>query len=34
MQGLFLIISLTVLAANFVVDSLYVLIDPRTREVS
>lgn len=34
MQGLFLVISLTVLAVNFIVDSLYALIDPRTREVA
>ena len=32
MQALFLLISLTVLAANFIADSVYVLIDPRTRE--
>jgi peptide/nickel transport system permease protein len=31
MQGIFLVISLSVLAANFVVDLLYSLIDPRTR---
>jgi peptide/nickel transport system permease protein len=30
-QAIFLVISLTVLAANFVVDMLYGLIDPRTR---
>jgi peptide/nickel transport system permease protein len=34
MQALFLIISLSVLAANFVADSVYVLLDPRTSEVS
>lgn len=34
MQALFLVISLTVLVANFVVDSVYVLLDPRTREVA
>ncbi|HKT02479.1 MAG TPA: ABC transporter permease [Rugosimonospora sp.] len=32
MQALFLIISLSVLAANFLADSVYVLLDPRTRE--
>ncbi|WP_233494079.1 ABC transporter permease [Desertihabitans brevis] len=32
MQALFLTISLSVLAANFVADSIYVLLDPRTRE--
>lgn len=31
MQGLFLVITITVLAANLIVDLLYVLIDPRTR---
>jgi peptide/nickel transport system permease protein len=31
MQGLFLVISLSVLAANLVVDILYGIIDPRTR---
>jgi peptide/nickel transport system permease protein len=31
MQGIFLVITLTVLAANLLVDLLYVLIDPRTR---
>jgi peptide/nickel transport system permease protein len=31
MQGVFLVISLSVLAANLVVDFLYVIIDPRTR---
>jgi peptide/nickel transport system permease protein len=30
----FLLITLTVLLANFLADSLYVLLDPRTREVS
>ncbi|MEV4076095.1 ABC transporter permease [Nonomuraea fuscirosea] len=34
MQGLFLVISLTVLVINFIADSIYVLLDPRTREVS
>lgn len=32
MQGIFLIITLTVLAANFIVDMLYVLVDPRARQ--
>jgi peptide/nickel transport system permease protein len=32
MQALFLIISLSVLVANFVADSIYSLLDPRTRE--
>ncbi len=31
MQGIFLVISLAVLAANLIVDLLYGLIDPRTR---
>jgi peptide/nickel transport system permease protein len=31
MQGLFLIITLAVLAANFTVDSIYALLDPRVR---
>ena len=31
MQALFLIITLSVLAANFLVDTLYVLLDPRVR---
>ncbi|OKI54867.1 peptide ABC transporter permease [Micromonospora sp. CB01531] len=34
MQGLFLVISMTVLVINFIADSVYVLLDPRTREVS
>jgi peptide/nickel transport system permease protein len=34
MQAVFLLITLTVLLANFLADSLYVLLDPRTREVS
>ncbi|MFE3448310.1 ABC transporter permease [Nonomuraea sp. NPDC059194] len=33
MQALFLVISLSVLAANFVADSVYGLLDPRAREV-
>lgn len=32
MQGVFLLTTFTVLLANFVADSVYVLIDPRTRE--
>ena len=32
MQTIFLMITLTVLVANFLADSLYVLLDPRTRE--
>jgi peptide/nickel transport system permease protein len=31
MQGIFLTITLAVLAANLLVDSLTVLLDPRTR---
>ena len=31
MQGIFLVITLTVLAANLLVDLLYAVIDPRTR---
>jgi len=31
MQGLFLFIIIGVLIANFVVDILYVIVDPRTR---
>jgi len=31
MQGIFLVITLTVLAANLIVDLLYGWIDPRTR---
>lgn len=34
MQGVFLVISLSVLAANFIVDLLYALIDPRTRQAA
>jgi peptide/nickel transport system permease protein len=34
MQGIFLVITIAVLAANFVVDILYVFIDPRTRQAS
>ncbi len=32
MQGIFLVIALSVLGANFVVDALYAVIDPRTRQ--
>jgi peptide/nickel transport system permease protein len=32
MQGIFLVITLVVLLANFVADLLYVLLDPRTRQ--
>jgi peptide/nickel transport system permease protein len=32
MQGIFLVITLVVLAANFVADLVYLLLDPRTRE--
>ncbi|MBO3748675.1 ABC transporter permease [Streptosporangiaceae bacterium NEAU-GS5] len=31
MQGIFLVVSIAVLAANLLVDLLYVLVDPRTR---
>jgi peptide/nickel transport system permease protein len=31
MQGIFLIITVTLLVANFVADALYVLVDPRVR---
>jgi peptide/nickel transport system permease protein len=31
MQGLFLMITLSVLAANFLVDLLYIWLDPRAR---
>jgi peptide/nickel transport system permease protein len=34
MQGIFLVITIAVLGANFLVDMLYVFIDPRTRQVS
>lgn len=34
MQGIFLIIALSVLGANFIVDLLYAVIDPRTRQAS
>jgi peptide/nickel transport system permease protein len=32
LQGIFLVIALSVLAANFLVDLVYALIDPRTRQ--
>lgn len=32
MQGVFLMVTLCTLAANFIADSLYVVLDPRTRE--
>ncbi|GAA4205055.1 ABC transporter permease [Actinocatenispora rupis] len=32
MQAIFLLITLTALAANFIADSLYALLDPRTKE--
>jgi peptide/nickel transport system permease protein len=32
MQGIFLVIILTVLIANLIVDFIYVLLDPRTRQ--
>jgi peptide/nickel transport system permease protein len=32
MQTIFLLITLLALVANFIADSLYVLLDPRTRE--
>jgi peptide/nickel transport system permease protein len=31
MQGIFLIITVTLLVANFLADALYVLVDPRVR---
>lgn len=34
MQGIFLVISLAVLAANFLADACYVALDPRTRQES
>jgi peptide/nickel transport system permease protein len=34
MQGIFLVISLSVLGANFIVDLLYAAIDPRTRQAA
>jgi peptide/nickel transport system permease protein len=32
MQGIFLVITLSVLGANLLVDLLYAVIDPRTRQ--
>jgi peptide/nickel transport system permease protein len=32
MQGLFLIITFAVLAANLIADFVYVFVDPRTRQ--
>jgi peptide/nickel transport system permease protein len=32
MQGIFLIITLSVLIANFIADLVYVLLDPRARQ--
>jgi peptide/nickel transport system permease protein len=32
MEGIFLIITLAVLAANFLADLAYVFLDPRTRK--
>jgi peptide/nickel transport system permease protein len=34
MQGIFLVIALSVLGANFIVDLLYAVIDPRTRQAA
>lgn len=34
LQGIFLIIALAVLGANFIVDLLYAVIDPRTRQAA
>jgi peptide/nickel transport system permease protein len=34
MHGIFLVITLAVLGANWVVDLVYVWLDPRTREVA
>jgi peptide/nickel transport system permease protein len=34
MQGIFLVITLAVLGANWLVDLVYVWLDPRTREVA
>ena len=34
MQGIFLVITLAVLLANWLVDLVYVWLDPRTREVA
>jgi peptide/nickel transport system permease protein len=32
MQGIFLVITIAVLCANFLVDVLYLWLDPRTRD--
>jgi peptide/nickel transport system permease protein len=32
MEGIFLVITLAVLAANFLADLAYLLLDPRTRK--
>jgi peptide/nickel transport system permease protein len=32
MQGIFLVITLAVLSANFLADILYVVLDPRVRQ--
>jgi peptide/nickel transport system permease protein len=32
MQGIFLVITITVLIANMLADLMYVFLDPRTRE--
>ncbi len=32
MQGIFLVITLAVLGANFLADILYVVLDPRVRQ--
>jgi peptide/nickel transport system permease protein len=32
MQGVFLVITITVLAANFIMDLIYGFIDPRARQ--
>jgi peptide/nickel transport system permease protein len=34
MQGIFLVITLAVLGANWLVDIAYLWLDPRTREAS
>jgi peptide/nickel transport system permease protein len=34
MQGIFLVITLAVLGANFLVDLVYLRLDPRTRDGS
>jgi peptide/nickel transport system permease protein len=31
LQGIFLVITLSVLAANFLADLVYMVLDPRTR---